>query len=106
MWIPPGQVASAAQAAKKPSISSSIVSKRRVVRQPQRLVTRPELGTFDRTQIDAGRAHQGQRALDLAGDRFVAPSFRAREDEVLVPGVRLVQACEAAVDERPDHVEP
>ena len=74
---------------------------RPLVLQEQRLVARVELDAVELLRVDAAGVHERERAVDLAGELLVALPGRALRDEVLVPGVRLVQVGVAAVRERP-----
>ena len=55
--------------------------------------------------VGAAGVHERQRAVDLAGEPLVALPGRALGDEVLVPGVHLVQVGVAAAGERAAQVE-
>jgi len=61
----------------------------------------PVLGT----EIDAARRHEAQRAVDLAGDRLVAPTLARAQHELLVPRVHLREVGEPSFGEGPQQVE-
>jgi hypothetical protein len=71
-------------------------------------VARPDVDLVELrgvAEVEPTRLHEPQRALDLGRDHFVPASLRRRGDELLVPGVHLVEVGEAALRERADEVE-
>ena len=76
-----------------------------LVVEQQRLVAGVEVDAVELVRVGADRLHEGQRALDLAGQQLVALGVRRLADEVVVPGVHLAQVGVAAGDEGADEVE-
>ena len=69
-----------------------------LVVEQQALVARPDVDLVQlrrRREVDPAGRHEGERALDLGGERLVAATLRGARDEVLVPGVHLRQVGEA-----------
>ncbi len=65
-----------------------------LVAEDQGLVARVEVDLVQALfglQVDAASRHETKGAVDLAGDRFVALTFAARGDELLVPHVHLAK---------------
>ena len=70
-----------------------------LVVEDERLVAGVEIDATERLGVDAGGVHEGQRAVDLAGELLVARALVGLGDEVLVPRVHLAQVGVAALGE-------
>ena len=55
--------------------------------------------------VDATRAHEGERALDLGGHLLVTLTLGARGDEFLVPRVHAVEVGETTLGERAHEIQ-
>ena len=79
---------------------------RPLVLEQQRLVAGVELDhVAGGPEVDPDGPHERQRPLDVPGDQLVPLPRRRPPDEVLVPGVHLVQVGEAAVGEAAQQVQ-
>ena len=76
-----------------------------LVLKQQGLVAGVELDRAELGRIGPAGVHEGQRAVDLAGQGLVPPPCRAGRHEVGVPRVHLAQVGVAALGERTAQVE-
>ena len=82
-------------------------SERLLVPEKERLVARVEVDLPHRriVGVEPASAHEAKSPVDAVGQRLVAPSDRARRDELLVPVVYLAQVGETATGEGPQQVQ-
>ena len=76
-----------------------------LVVEQQRLVAGVEVDPVELVGVGADGLHEGQRALDLVGDRLIALAEGRALHEVGVPGVHLPQVGVTTGHERADQVE-